>query len=471
LNIRNRFAPAPGVAGLFFPQRPLLQLDNHAYSPRILHKIVETAGLVKSFELTAHLLELTAEFAISGRHVNRLTEEIGAELQQARDRRTEDYVHHRRAAVASPTATKVAVGLDGGRLNTRAPGCGPGVHEPGWREDKVACLQVLVGPSFDADPHPQPPRCFLDQDYVKDLVKEFQQQKGLRDVDEPEPAPGASAPPDPSWTPLPPGTAQPMAPVTDAPPAPVAATAAGPPVPDPAAAWPPQRTARTCVSSLARSRDFAKMVAAEVHARGFLQVPERAFLGDGLAYNWKIQEGWLPDFTPILDFIHPLSYLYAAAGVLSADETQRWARYLRWLTASWQGRVSEVLTDLRAAQEELHRQQGEPAGKLPASDPREVVRRTLGYLSHNASRMDYPAYRQRGLPVTSAAVESLIKEFNYRVKGSERFWNRPEAAEAILQVRAAVLSEDDRLEQHILSRPGQAHRRKYTNTRRESEAA
>jgi hypothetical protein len=468
LNTRNRFALAPGVAGIFFPQRPQLRLGNHAYSPRILHRIVETAGLVKSFELAAHLLELNAEFAISGRHVNRLTEEIGAELQQARDQHTEDYVHHRRVPVPSPTATAVAVGLDGGRVNTRAPGSGPGVHEPGWRENKVACLQVLVGPSFAADPHPQPPRCFLDKDYVKDLVKEFQQQKGLRDVDEPEAEPEALSPLDAPWAALPAGAAAALAPAATP-----AATESPPPGPDTETSvpWPPRRTARTCLSSLARSRDFAKLVAAEVYARGFLQVPRRAFLSDGLAYNWKIQEGWLPDFTPILDFIHPLSYLYAAAGVLSADEGQRWCRYVRWLTATWQGRVSEVLTELRAAQAELHRQQGEPAGKLPASDPREVVRRTLGYLTHNESRMAYPAYRQQGLPVTSAAVESLIKEFNYRVKGSERFWNRPAEAEAILQVRAAVLSEDGRLEQHILNRPGQVHRRKYANTARDSEAA
>ena len=61
--------------------------------------------------------------------------------------------------------------------------------------------------------------------------------------------------------------------------------------------------------------------------------------------------------------------------------------------------------------------------------------------------MDYPRYRREGLPTSSALVESLIKQFNKRVKGSEKFWidNR---AEAVLQVRAAYLSEDDRAEQH-----------------------
>ncbi len=39
-----------------------------------------------------------------------------------------------------------------------------------------------------------------------------------------------------------------------------------------------------------------------------------------------------------------------------------------------------------------------------------------------------------------------IKEVNYRVKGTEEFRNHLECAEAILQVRAAILRDDDRLE-------------------------
>jgi hypothetical protein len=55
-------------------------------------------------------------------------------------------------------------------------------------------------------------------------------------------------------------------------------------------------------------------------------------------------------------------------------------------------------------------------------------------------------------------VESLIKEVNYRVKGTEKFWDNPEGAEAILQLRAAVLSDDDHLRTFIVARPGSATR-------------
>jgi hypothetical protein len=56
--------------------------------------------------------------------------------------------------------------------------------------------------------------------------------------------------------------------------------------------------------------------------------------------------------------------------------------------------------------------------------------------------------------VTTAWMESLVKEMNHRVKGTEMFWNDPEGAEAILQLRAAALCDDERLNAHLLTRPG-----------------
>ncbi len=89
---------------------------------------------------------------------------------------------------------------------------------------------------------------------------------------------------------------------------------------------------------------------------------------------------------------------------------------------------------------------GEPSGK-PARG------------RDNQLRMNYPEYRKQGLPVNSSTVESLIKEVNYRVKGTEKFWNRPDGIEAILQIRAGVLSDDNRLVNHIKNRPGSPFRR------------
>lgn len=87
-----------------------------------------------------------------------------------------------------------------------------------------------------------------------------------------------------------------------------------------------------------------------------------------------------------------------------------------------------------------------------AAQARRVVELTIGYVERNRERMDYPRYRQLGLPTGSPLVESLIKQINHRVKGTEQFWNDG-GLEAILQVPAAYLSQDDRAERHHEQRP------------------
>lgn len=391
----------------------------HGYSPAVLHKIVGTAGQVKSHELAAKVLELVGEFSISGRHINRLTEEIGTELAAKRDQATEDYVHHRRQQPIQPAPELVALALDGGRIMTRATGRGVGVHDRQWKEDKVACLLTLKGETFVEDPHPTPPKCFLDAPRVDKLVR---LNLGKEVIASPS---KASADED----------AEPEKPT-----------------------WPPKRdkAGRTCVATMQDSAAFGKMVAAEVYQRNFQGAKRGALLGDGGAWIWTLHGKWFPWLTPVADFVHPLTYLYVTATVLASSVLERWQWYVAWLTQCWQGQVKDVIAELEARLESLGPY---PGTDPPATDPREVLRRTITYLGNNQERMNYPEYRRQGLPVTSSAVESLIKEFNYRVKGTEKFWDNPEGAEAILQVRAALLSDDDRLAKHIEARPGSAFRR------------
>jgi hypothetical protein len=409
---------------------------------------------VKSHQVAAKVLGTVGDIKISGRHVNRLTEAIGTELQQKRDRETEDYVHHRRHKPTQPAPELVAVALDGGRLMTRQSGQGPGVHGQQWKEDKVACLLTLKGKTFTEDPHPEPPRCFLDAPEVDKLVREIQAHHGRREENEL-----------PQLAELSLGKQTPAAPVdtSGTSPASAAPAAAMVPTAEPAVlaekSWPPQRTmeARTCVATMRDSDAFGKMVAAEAYRRNFQAAPRGALLGDGSGWIWTQQQKWFPTLTGILDFVHALTYLYVTATVLAATVKERWQWYVEWMTLCWQGRVRTVIDELEARLGSL-----EPptaASKLAPTDPREVLRRTLTYLKNNESRMRYADYRKQGMPVSSSMVESLIKEINYRVKGTEKFWDQPEGAEAILQVRAALLSDDDRLADHIASRPGNPFRR------------
>jgi len=200
---------------------------------------------------------------------------------------------------------------------------------------------------------------------------------------------------------------------------------------------------------MASSDDFGPLVAGEAHRRGFYRAARRAFLGDGQAWNWTLHANHFHDFVAITDFVHPLGYVYDAAKILAPGDP--WPLYLRATTACWQGRVADFLNELRTWQA-AHL--APPDEKLPEDDPRSIVQGTVTYLENNQARMDYPAYRRQGLPVSTSMIESLIKEINHRVKGTEKFWNRPDGAEEILQVRAAALCDDDRLSQWILNRPG-----------------
>lgn len=412
----------------------MLKLDNHAYTPQVLLKIVEANGEVKSHEVAARVLRRLAGITITGRHVNDLCAAVGAELAEQRDRATDDYLHHRRQPPAEAPDIAV-VALDGGRILTRAAGEGPGVHDRGWKEDKVACLLSMTGATFAEDPHPEPPRCFLDPPEVDKLVRELQTQRGPRLEDEDLPL----------LAELELGRQT------------VAASAAAAPVaaPDePERLWPPRRTqdARTCVATMQDCHGFGKMVAAEAYRRGFAGVRRGAVLGDGGAWIWAQQQKWFADLTAITDFVHVLGYLYVTATACAATAGERWQLHVGWMTACWQGRVTAVLDDLQTRLEALGPYPG--TAKPPPTDARAVLQRTLTYLSNNQTRMNYPEYRKQGLPVNSSPVESLIKEINYRVKGTEKFWNRPAGAEGILQVRAALLSNDDRLARFIKNRPG-----------------
>jgi hypothetical protein len=75
--------------------------------------------------------------------------------------------------------------------------------------------------------------------------------------------------------------------------------------------------------------------------------------------------------------------------------------------------------------------------------------------------MRYADYRRQGLPITSSYVESAVKQFNYRLKGTEKFWTE-DGAEEMLQLRADLLSDDQPLQAFWQRREaGESGQRRY----------
>jgi hypothetical protein len=364
-----------------------------------------------------------AGIAISETQVRRLAREIGRELIDQRDQKV---IKHRRRQLTPRTqviSQAVVVEVDGGRIRTRVADAGPGVHDAQNKEDKIACLATLEGPTFTDDPCPEPPHAFQCPRRVQRLVAQMQGDAGEA-FDQEIPENSTNSP-----------HQSPRSMEQER--------------------WSPRRLVMTCVASMETSASFGPVMAAEAQERHFYEASRRAFVADGSAYNWSIHRGYFADFEPIADFLHAICYVYRCARVVSVDESSGWSQYLAWMRACWQGRVAEVLWELDAWQERLGDPPQEAEGsELAGTDPRVVVYQGRTYLRNNQNRMAYPRYRRKGLPTTSSLVESLVGEVNARVKSKQKYWTRNDGSESILQLRAAVLSQDERLTRFFANRPG-----------------
>ena len=301
-------------------------------TPLLVKKITVTAADTRSFERTARVMRNAGDQPVSAKTIERVVHDIGWELAQRRDCEPKNDGALARYPEAPPNLAVVE--CDGGRIRTREPGHGPGVHGcgEGWRETKSACLVRAQRKTFDEDPQPEPPDCFCDPEHVARIA-------------ESEALSVAS--------PL--SSSSPEATVDDR------AVTTMPPVAD----WRPRRLVRTVLASLACSKAFGQQMAREAKRRRFFEAMARAFLGDGLPWNWSIWKEHFPTFTPILDFIHVLSYLFLAAKAVHQKAEDAWDQYLAWMRGCWQGDVVQVLEELRQWQTKM----GGPIKEAPENDP------------------------------------------------------------------------------------------------------
>lgn len=381
----------------------------------LVTRSVTAVAQTRAFKKAAVVMADVAGQPVSAKTLERLAGDVGLELAQRRD--ADPKTDEALAKTPELPPALAVVECDGGRIRTREPGHGPGVHlaGKGWNETKNACLIRATHNTFDDDPQPDPPKCFCNPKHVAKIA-----ETEALSVASPEGREASVAEDDEN---------EPLLPAAD---------------------WCPKRLVRTVLASMACSKDFGRQMAREAKRRRFGESKAKAFLGDGLPWNWSIWKRHFSDYTPILDFIHALSYLFAAAKAVHHEQQNAWDQYLVWMRGCWRGEIDQVLEELDAWREKL----GPPPDDAPETDPRQIVAKSFNYLTNNQERMKYPEYRKAGMPVTTAWMESLVKEINWRVKGTEMFWNNPEGAEALLQIRAAALSDDDRLKTHLQNRPG-----------------
>jgi hypothetical protein len=161
---------------------------------------------------------------------------------------------------------------------------------------------------------------------------------------------------------------------------------------------------------------------------GYQNAQQRAFIADGAAWLWKLQEAYFGSATPILDWYHLAEHVHKAANEVygpGSPEAQQWAKRVK--DELWEGRVSNALT--------LARQEH---AKARSPGKREALQELMTYLENNQQHMDYSRYRELGLPIGSGQVEAQCKTLvGARCKqAGMRNWTYS-GAEAVLRLRAA----------------------------------
>jgi hypothetical protein len=298
-----------------------------------------------------------------------------------------------------------------------------------WREDKVGLAMTMSSQTHESDPHPEVPETFLDPKRVAKIVRGMKKTASLtqdeQDEEEASESENAAQTEEQSAE----GTKN-VEEASDE--KPQEGTEKGEKYKG------PKVEKKHVVASRQSWPLFGALLASAAWLMGLAKAKRKAFVADGAKAIWRVWKAKFSSYVPILDFIHVMSYVYAAAKAVGDGPVSGWKLYAEWIEWVWQGKVSRLIARLQKWQEE----NGKPEKGEAETSARRVVAKTLGYLWNNQDKMKYDEYRKEGLPIVSSLMESMVKQISRRVKGTEKFWT-DEGAEAILQLRADYLSHGE----------------------------
>jgi hypothetical protein len=383
-------------------------------SPALLRKVVHAGSCSTSFRQAAEDLRVLADVKVSAQRIRRACERVGEErvaesrvAAEAYQRLTLPAQQQSPAGKAPPVA---CVQTDGGRIQIRPRMARETLRptderEAWWRETKVGCLLSMTSRVHPHDPTPNIPAAFVDPRRMAKITREI---KGIS---------SEAAEPDAVADALPEVTHE-----------------------------PPKIVSQSVLATRDNVERFGQRLVAAAHQLGFAAAERKAFVADGSETNWGLWRRHFSHYTPILDWVHAVCYVYAAA-MAGVPVSEGWTAYRDWAQWLWSGRIDLIIEQLAQRQSLL----GPPTGGDAETSPRQRVADALRYLSNQRTRMNYPEYRRRGLPITSSHVESTIKRVNRRMKGTEKFWDQ--GAEPLLQLVADHLSPPPAMAAFWAARP------------------
>jgi hypothetical protein len=178
-----------------------------------------------------------------------------------------------------------------------------------------------------------------------------------------------------------------------------------------------------------------ELVAFHLHRMGAAQANVVTFAADGAPWIWKrldwvvAQVGLDPcRVVEVLDWCHAVHHVSVALAALPLADGQRTELYKRLRGLLKEGKSRLVVAELETL--------------ATGEDEDSPVWREIRYLTKHsdAGRLRYNCFRCRGVPMGSGAIESTIRRvINLRLKGNGIYWTE-DNAEAVFQLRAAVIS-------------------------------
>jgi hypothetical protein len=178
-----------------------------------------------------------------------------------------------------------------------------------------------------------------------------------------------------------------------------------------------------------------ELVAFHLHRMGAAKAKVVTFAADGAPWIWKrldwiVAQVGLKAYrvVEVLDWCHAVHHVSVALAALPLVEGQRTELYNRLRGLLKAGKSRDVIAELETL--------------AVGEDKDSSVWREIRYLTKHsdAGRLRYNCFRCRGVPMGSGAIESTIRRvINLRLKGNGIYWTE-DNAEAVFQLRAAVVS-------------------------------
>jgi hypothetical protein len=172
---------------------------------------------------------------------------------------------------------------------------------------------------------------------------------------------------------------------------------------------------------------FSPLVASLAHECGHHWARELIVLADGAPWIWNLAAAQFPTAIQIVDFFHASEHLWEVARACCGDEATAHA----WVTARQEELKTDQLEAVLAAID---------AWEPPSAAGATLQTRERQFFAINRERMQYGRFLRNGYQIGSGVMEAACKQVvGTRLDQAGMHWSEA-AAEAIVTLRAALLS-------------------------------